>query len=51
MEVTVRIPCNPKFHFLPLPKGAIVHPLKLVAAKEKVFFPLCLDEPKTTVCN
>jgi len=25
--------------------------LKLVAAKEELFFPLCLDEPKTTVCN
>jgi hypothetical protein len=48
---TIGVPCNLKFHFLPFSKGTIVHPLKLVAAKEEVFFPLCLDEPKTTVCN
>jgi hypothetical protein len=48
---TVGVASNLKFHFLPFSKGTIVHPLKLVAAKEELFFPLCLDEPKTTVCN
>jgi hypothetical protein len=51
VEATVGVACNLKFHFLPFSKGTIVHPLKLVAAKEELFFPFCLDEPKTTVCN
>jgi len=51
VEATVGVACNLKFHFLSFSKGPIVHPLKLVAAKEELFFPLCLDEPKTTVCN
>jgi len=51
MEVTVGVPRNLEFHFLPFSKGTIVHALKLVATKEEVFFPLCLDEPETTVCN
>jgi hypothetical protein len=51
VEVTVGVPCDLEFHFLPLSKGTIVHPLKLVTAKEEGVFPLCFDEPKTTVCN
>jgi hypothetical protein len=51
VEATVGVACNLKFYFLPFSKGTIVHPLKLVAAKEELFFPLCLDEPKTTVYN
>jgi len=33
-----------KFYLLPFSKGIIVHPLKLVAVKEKVLFLVCLDE-------
>jgi hypothetical protein len=51
VEMPGGVPSNLKFHFLPFSKGTIVHPLKLAAAKEEVFFPLCLDEPTTTVCN
>jgi hypothetical protein len=51
VEATAGVACNLEFHFLPFSKGTIVHPSKLVAAKEEVFFLLCLDEPKTTVCN
>jgi hypothetical protein len=51
MEVTVGVPRNLKLHFLPFSKGTVVHPLKLVAAKEEAFFPRSLDEPKTTVCD
>jgi hypothetical protein len=51
VEMPGGVPSNLKFHFLSFSKGTIVHPLKLAAAKEKVFFPLCLDEPTTTVRN
>ena len=51
VEVPVGVPCNLKFHTLPFSKGTIFHPLKLAAAKKELFFPLCLDEPKTTVRN
>ena len=33
-----------KFYSLPLAKGIKVHPLKVVAVKEYVFFLLCLDK-------
>jgi len=51
LGTTIAALSNLKFYLLPFSKGIIVHPLKLVAVKEKVFSPLCLDKAKATVCN